>query len=298
MSDKPRSTEPRPDVSRETRRDKVRSGSERPDGHSEPRSLVPPLPTKPEGGFAGAPETPETDLLASIIDKSLAEQEDARNKPNREEPVDAPAAPPGGEAPPSSPGPEEKKRSTPANKRTSVYRYLLVLFGAAFVLLLLAYFIQQRNSETTISGLRDSMNLSRAELMEEIDGLKEEKAALEEQVAELSPLTDELAKLQEEYDRLEAELQTSESTREEITKRQSILGAFAILEQALRDKNYETAVKYVRKLAQDNPDLGLADLDGVLFDNQARLAEIVDLLERRGVLEPGEITLPGQGQPE
>lgn len=287
MSDKPRSTEPRPDVSRETRRDKVRSGSERPDGHSEPRSLVPPLPTKPEGGFAGAPETPETDLLASIIDKSLAEQEGTRNKPNREEPADAPAAPP-----------EEKKRSTPANKRTSVYRYLLVLFGAAFVLLLLAYFIQQRNSETTISGLRDSMNLSRAELMEEIDGLKEEKAALEEQVAELSPLTDELAELQEEYDRLEAELQTSESTREEITKRQSILGAFAILEQALRDKNYETAVKYVRILAQDNPDLGLADLDGVLFDNQARLAEIVDLLERRGVLEPGEITLPGQEQPE
>lgn len=259
MSDKPRSTEPRPDVSR---------------------------------------ETPETDLLESIIDKSLAEQEGARNKPNREEPADTPAATPEGEAPPSSPGPEAEKPSTPANKRTSVYRYLLVLFGAAFVLLLLAYFIQQRSSETAISDLRDTMNLSRAELMEEIDGLKEEKAALEEQVAELSPLTDELAELQEEYDRLETELQTSESTREEITKCHAILEAFAILEQALRDRNYERAVKYVRFLAQDNPDLGLVDLDGVLFDNQARLAEIVDLLERRGVLEPGEITLPGQEQPE
>lgn len=260
MSDKPQSTEPRPDVSR---------------------------------------ETPEADLLESIIDKSLTEQEDARNKPAaREQPKDTPETPPEDEALPAAPEPEGKKTPPPANKRTSVYRYLLVLFGAAFVLLLLAYFIQQRSSETAISDLRDTMNLSRAELMEEIDGLKEEKAALEEQVAELSPLTDELAELQEEYDRLEAELQTSESTREEITKRQSILGAFAILEQALRDKNYETAVKYVRKLAQDNPDLGLADLNGVLFDNQARLAEIVDLLERRGVLEPGEITLPGQEQPE
>lgn len=259
MSNKPRSTEPRPDVSR---------------------------------------ETPEADLLKSIIDKSLAEQEDTRNKPTGEEPAGAPAAPPGGETPPSSPGPEEKKRSTPANKRTSVYRYLLVLFGAAFVLLLLAYFIQQRSSETAISDLRDTMNLSRAELMEEIDGLKEEKAALEDQVAELSPLPDELAELQEECGRLETELQTSESTREEITKRHAILEAFAILEQALRDRNYERAVKYVRFLAQDNPDLGLVDLDGALFDNQARLAEIVDLLERRGVLEPGEITLPGQEQPE
>lgn len=259
MSDKPQSTEPQPDVSR---------------------------------------ETPETDLLESIMNKSLAEQEDARNKPNREEPERTPETPPEGEAPPSSPGPEAEKPSTPANKRTSVYRYLLVLFGAAFVLLLLAYFIQQRSSETAISDLRDTMNLSRAELMEEIDGLKEEKAALEDQVAELSPLTDELAKLQEECGRLETELQTSESTREEITKRHAILEAFAILEQALREKNYETAVKYVRFLAQDNPDLGLVDLDGVLFDNQARLAEIVTLLERRGVLEPGEITLPGQEQPE
>lgn len=260
MSDKPQSTEPQPDVSR---------------------------------------ETPEADLLESIMNKSLAEQEDARNKPNREEPEDTPETPPEGEVPPpSSPGPEAEKPSTPANKRTSVYRYLLVLFGAAFVLLLLAYFIQQRSSETAISDLRDTMNLSRAELMEEIDGLKEEKAALEDQVAELSPLTDELAKLQEECGRLETELQTSESTRKEITKRHAILEAFAILEQALRDKNYETAVKYVRILAQDNPDLGLVDLDGVLFDNQARLAEIVTLLERRGVLEPGEITLPGQEQPE
>ena len=74
--------------------------------------------------------------------------------------------------------------------------------------------------------------------------------------------------------------------------RHDILTAFAILEQALRDKNYETAVKYVQILAQENPDLGIMNQDGTAyFDNHARLAEIITLLEKQGVLEPGEVTI-------
>ncbi len=198
-----------------------------------------------------------------------------------------------------SPGPEKEKPSTPANKRTSVYRYLLVLFGAAFVLLLLAYFIQQRSSETAISDLRDTMNLSRAELMEEIDALKEEKAALEEQVAQLSPLPDELAELQEEYDKLEERLQQREDDLLNSQQDFSTLAAFCVLEQALRDKNYEVAAEKVRSLAQVNLTLGIVNLDATeYFYPEERLAEIIALLERRGVLEPGEVTLPGQEQPE
>lgn len=123
-------------------------------------------------------EKPQEDLLESIISKSVAQQEEAR----RAAPEDAPASPPEDQAPP--PPPEDGKEAPSPNKRTAVYRYLLVLFGAAFILLLLAYFIQQRSSETAISDLRDSMNLSRAELMEEIDGLREEneqhKATIQE----------------------------------------------------------------------------------------------------------------------
>lgn len=256
MSDKPQSTGPRPDVSR---------------------------------------ETPEADLLESMIDKSLAEQEAARNRPNREEPEDAPETPPEGEAP----APDNGKKPTPANKRTSVYRYLLVLFGAAFILLLLAYFIQQRSSETAISDLRDTMNLSRAELMEEIDALKEEKAALEEQVASLSPLPDELEELREEYGKLEEKLQRTEDDLSEWQGNFTTLSAFCVLEQALRDRNYEVAASKVRNLAQANLSLGIVNLDGTeYFDPEERLAEIITLLERRGVLEPGEVTLPGQAEPE
>ena len=71
------------------------------------------------------------------------------------------------------------------NKRSSFFVYLAVLFGAAFLMLLLAYFVQQRNNQTTIDGLQDSMNLSRTELMEEIAKLKEEKTGLETQIAQL-----------------------------------------------------------------------------------------------------------------
>lgn len=459
-------------------------------------------------------EKPQEDLLESIISKSIAQREEARAAA----PEDAPAPPPEDQAPP--PPPEDGKEAPSPNKRTAVYRYLLVLFGAAFILLLLAYFIQQRSSETAISDLRDSMNLSRAELMEEIDGLREEneqhKATIQEleedkaqaeeerdtleeenqtysqmvesvlrdrekgqmlawlerfvrekdylmaavgiesfngwydwnwkvptiggqaplpgqqaryrelrqevldhsdyllaernprateenpmlwitlaedefgpgelaaakklwnilyyptdrlnyaahhvkdfyqneemmntlkngafrpstlelleqikkdlilrgsleededgkvtatvdsdstgtgmdtlhgesggeQADTLSLLTDELAALQEEYAKLEEALQSSESTGEELKSRHDILTAFAILEQALRDKNYETAVKYVQILAQENPDLGIMNQDGTAyFDNHARLAEIITLLEKQGVLEPGEITI-------
>ena len=52
------------------------------------------------------------------------------------------------------------------------------------MLLLLAYFVQQRSSESAISDLRDSMNLSRTELLDEIRELEEEKNALSERLSQ------------------------------------------------------------------------------------------------------------------
>ncbi len=142
-------------------------------------------------------EKPQEDLLESIISKSIAQREEARAAA----PEDAPAPPPEDQAPP--PPPEDGKEAPSPNKRTAVYRYLLVLFGAAFILLLLAYFIQQRSSETAISDLRDSMNLSRAELMEEIDELREEneqhKATIQELEEAEKAATDLRDALQQEF---------------------------------------------------------------------------------------------------
>ncbi len=115
----------------------------------------------------------------------------------------APASPPSGPAgegapgkqaegrPDGNPGPEQNldrhvSRETsphpPNGKRSSFYVYLAVLFGAAFLMLLLAYFVQRRNNETAISALRSTMDLSREELMEEIQGLEGQITQLEEQL--------------------------------------------------------------------------------------------------------------------
>ena len=65
----------------------------------------------------------------------------------------------------------------PANRKSkysAVYLYLLILFGAALLMLLLAYFVQQRSSENAI----DSMNFSRDELLAQIKALEEKNEAL------------------------------------------------------------------------------------------------------------------------
>ena len=83
---------------------------------------------------------------------------------------------------------EKPQHTEPApgkSKRSSVYVYLAVLFAAAFLMLLLAYFVQQRNNESTISGLQNSWNLSREGLMAENKELRQEIEALEGQIEDL-----------------------------------------------------------------------------------------------------------------
>ena len=50
--------------------------------------------------------------------------------------------------------PPEQSAPPQRNKPSSFYVYLAILFGAAFLMLLLAYFVQQRNSDTALSDLR------------------------------------------------------------------------------------------------------------------------------------------------
>lgn len=66
------------------------------------------------------------------------------------------------------------------HKKVSVMGYLAILFAAAFLLLLLSYFMQQRNSEQTISGLKDSVSA-----MESVQNLIADNDALRKKVDEL-----------------------------------------------------------------------------------------------------------------
>lgn len=89
----------------------------------------------------------------------------------------------------------EAEHSRPRKKGTAV-SYLAILFGAAFLLLLLSYFMQQRANEQTISGLQDSVNSFQSveTLVDTNKRLSEENKELKEQVDALTDQTDTLQK--------------------------------------------------------------------------------------------------------
>ena len=116
----------------------------------------------------------QRDILEHIITQGL----DRMNPPSRTAEGDA-AADGMVPEPVQADSGNTAARTGRERRNSAVYLYLLILFGAAFLMLLLAYFIQQRSSEDTISYLRDSMNLSRQELLDEIRELEEQSAALE-----------------------------------------------------------------------------------------------------------------------
>lgn len=74
---------------------------------------------------------------------------------------------------------QEADRVKP-HMRVSVLGYITILFAAAFLLLLLSYFMQQRSNEQVISGLKESVTA-----MQSLDNLQAEKEALQAQVADL-----------------------------------------------------------------------------------------------------------------
>lgn len=77
-------------------------------------------------------------------------------------------------------------RAKPGSKR-SVFTYMLILFLAAFVLLLFAYMMQQRSSVDAIDGLTDSVSAIQTaqEVYEENSKLRNQIDQLEDQVSQL-----------------------------------------------------------------------------------------------------------------
>lgn len=92
-----------------------------------------------------------------------------------------------------SPG-TKPKRATP------VFVYLVILFAAAFLMLLLAYFIQERNAEAQIGDLRDSL-----EAFQSITAL----------TAENQELRDQLDELEKEYEALSDALEQTGAERDQ-----------------------------------------------------------------------------------
>ena len=224
----------------------------------------------------------------------------------------APASPPSGPAgegapgkqaegrPDGNPGPEQTldrhvSRETsphpPKGKHSSFYVYLAVLFGAAFLMLLLAYFVQRRNNETAISALRSTMDLSREELMEEIQGLEEEKQGL---------LTEKEA-LQAQMDELNAQLESANKQYEFLSGAYdkyvgytSVLQALYAAEVRQEARDYDGAAAeltdieyqyFVDTIGDYDAETEHYNPEGLFL--RPRFDALVEELTRRGALDEG-----------
>ena len=107
-------------------------------------------------------------------------------------------------------------------RQSAVYLYLLILFGAAFLMLLLAYFVQQRSSEDAYNDLHNTMTLSRQELLAEIKELEDKNAALVEQIAALMDRNDSLMnenkRVKDSFSTLNSEIAQLKQQNEEATR--------------------------------------------------------------------------------
>ena len=125
--------------------------SDKPDQHSSSGAS-----TKPSSDLAGSTETKnqrvkhpayskpnvsrETlplegqDLLNQIMDRAMPDLPDPEEETSKEAPENA------------NDSDQPQNQPPEKNKPSSVYIYLAILFGAAFLMLLLAYFVHQRNN--------------------------------------------------------------------------------------------------------------------------------------------------------
>lgn len=103
--------------------------------------------------------------------------------------------------------PEKGKSDPPIKPKSgkSVAIYLVILFAAAFALLLMAYFMQQRSSNEVIGNLQNSVNQ-----FQTVDELRQETQRLQQEIQRLQEENEALANQQKdklvEYEALMEEL--------------------------------------------------------------------------------------------
>lgn len=181
---------------------------------------------------------------------------------------------------------------TPAkNKRSSFYVYLAVLFGAAFLMLLLAYFVQQRNNATAQSDLRSSFSASRQELLDEIQRLEEENQGL---LAEKEELQAQLGDVQAELDGVNALYADLLDGYDKYVGYTSILQTLYASEVKLAARDYDGAAAELTDIEYPyfvdtigNYDAEMEHYNPEGLSLRPRFDTLVEELTRRGTLDEG-----------
>lgn len=122
-------------------------------------------------------------------------------------------------------------RARPNNKR-SVLTYMLIMFGAAIILLLFAYLMQQRStSEQALSGLQQSVSAmqSAQELYEENGALKDQVSELDDQIDQME---DQIRLMQDKIDRQASQNDALQQQADDLEKATQALDWFWQINEA------------------------------------------------------------------
>ena len=135
-------------------------------------------------------------------------------------------------------------RAKPGSRR-SVLIYLVILFAVAFVLLLLSYIMQQRSSEETIDGLKQSVSA-----MQSAQDAYEENALLKQQLEQLEQQaeTD-----QAERDRLQQQIQDLQQQVQELEYTAQAMDWFWQINEAYVRGRYTLARELIDQMGSELP---------------------------------------------
>ena len=164
---------------------------------------------------------------------------------------------------PVSQPPEPEKAPLSDKKKRALLNYMSILFCAAFILVLLSFLIQLRDSNSTISQLsqtstnamtnaqrlqeENSTLITEAdEMKKQITSLEEERGALQDQVASLEAERDDLqSQLDEQQQAQEEELSELKTQLEEA---QQSAEAYQLLAELLNTESLEEQKALLTKL--------------------------------------------------
>lgn len=151
---------------------------------------------------------------------------------------------------------EQKQTSSP--RKRSVAVYLTILFAVAFLLLLLAYFMQQRNSETMIDTLKSSASNTELlnEIIDENRALQTANHSLQEEIealqSELAALQTQQAATEEKLALVQADYEFFKLSYEDISPDYCGLKDALALIYLYESGDYDHAAKIMRKMVADD----------------------------------------------
>ena len=146
--------------------------------------------------------------------------------------------------------PATEKKSRPTYKSTGLGRYLAILFAAAFLMLLLAYFMQLRTSEETLGSLKQSLTS-----IESLDDLIKENQSLHDKIDQLEDTCEELEETCEELENTVTQqgVQILDLTGQTEALRLTALAweTFYQIETLYQNKDYEACAQLMTQIYSD-----------------------------------------------